>query len=404
MQENKTHRRNSLMYNFLFYGGKKMSKNIKKIAVLTGGGDCPGLNAVIRAVVKTAINQYSLEVVGVEDGFEGLIRQKIRKLNSFDVSGILAVGGTILGTSNKANPFKYWVDGKEIDVSDKLVHYCRDEKIDALVCIGGDGTLTMANQLYTQKGLSVVGVPKTIDNDLSATDRTFGFDSAVSCVSDAIDRIHSTAMSHHRIMIIETMGRYAGWIALHGGMAAGADLILLPEFPYDLEVIHEICHKRNRVGKRFTIIAIAEGARQKDGEMCVQKIVKDSTDPLRLGGISYKLAGDLEKIVNSEVRVTVLGHLQRGGSPTAYDRNLATSFGTKAVHLLMNNEIGTMSALKGNEVIGVSLQDAVGAQKKVTKNDPLLQSAISIGISFGIKADDLAIKNNILIEKSEAKT
>jgi 6-phosphofructokinase 1 len=228
-----------------------------------------------------------------------------------------------------------------------------------------------------------VGVPKTIDNDLNATDRTFGFDSAVSCVAEALDRIHSTAMSHHRIMVIETMGRYAGWIALHGGMAGGADVILIPEIPYEVEEVVKVCQERYRSGKKFTLIAIAEGAAPKGGTIAVQKVVKESTDPVRLGGAGYRLADDLEKITQMEVRVTVLGHLQRGGSPTAYDRNLGTRFGTEAVHLLMKGMFGRMVSLRGESIESVTLDEAVGQLRKVSCDDPLVRGGRALRISFG---------------------
>ncbi|MCA9401581.1 MAG: ATP-dependent 6-phosphofructokinase, partial [Candidatus Omnitrophica bacterium] len=265
---------------------------LKKIAILTGGGDCAGLNAVIRAVTKKVILQHDCEVVGIIDGYEGLIKKKTVDLSINDVSGILTLGGTILGTSNKANPYKYAVLKKNqvvySDKSKEVIDYLQSLKIDALVCIGGDGTLSIAHKLH-RDGIPVIGVPKTIDNDIRGTDITFGFDSAVEIVTEGIDRIHSTAQSHHRVMIIEVMGRTAGWIALHSGIAGGGDIILLPEIPYNIRAVAEKVKERSKKGKRFSIIVVSEGAKPKDGEVVVKKIVKDSAEKIRLGGISFLL-------------------------------------------------------------------------------------------------------------------
>ena len=292
----------------------------KRIAILTGGGDCPGLNAVIRAVTKKAIHDCGWEVLGIEDGFEGLIENRYRKLENHDVSGILSYGGTILGTSNVSNPYHYAVKKNEEvefhDVSSEVISNVKKFKIEGLVCIGGDGTLGIAKKLFDD-GIPVVGVPKTIDNDILSTDLTFGFDTAVDVVTEGIDRLHTTAQSHHRVMIIEVMGRHAGWIALYAGIAGGGDIILIPEIPYDINVIVQKVKERGRVGKRFSIVVIAEGARPQGGDLVIKKIVKESTDPVRLGGIGFVVGEQLEKLTGLEARCVVMGHLQRGGTPSA---------------------------------------------------------------------------------------
>ena len=295
-----------------------MEQKIKKIALLTGGGDCPGLNAVIRAVTRTAILNYGIEVIGYKFGYRGLYNNDFIPLTLDTVSGILHRGGTILYSSNKDNLFDYLVeeDGQMVkkDVSDVAVENLKKEGVDVLVVIGGDGTLTSARD-FARKGVKVIGVPKTIDNDLASTDVTFGFNTAIDVVTEALDRLHTTAESHHRIMLCEVMGRNAGWIALEAGIAGSADIILLPEIPYDINKIAEKVKEREEEGKNFTIIVVSEGAKPKDGEVVVAKIVADSPDPIRLGGIGNKLAGDLEKLIKDhEVRCTVLGHVQRGGN------------------------------------------------------------------------------------------
>lgn len=359
---------------------------IKTIGMLTGGGDCPGLNAVIRAVVKTAINRYGLRVIGFKDGYRGLVLNDYREVDLSDVSGILDKGGTILGTSNKDNPFKYLVTSKEPneykDMSDVCVENLVKLGIDCLIAIGGDGTLTSARDFY-RKGLNVIGVPKTIDNDLSATDTTFGFNTAVTTATDAIDKLHSTAESHHRVMILEVMGRYAGWIALEAGIAGGADVIIIPEIPYDICKISEKIIERKTDGKNFSIIVVAEGAKPLDGDLVVCKVVKDSPDPIRLGGIGNKLAEDIEKQIGIETRVTVLGHLQRGGHPTAYDRILSTRYGVKAVELAVEGKFGNMVSLQGKDIVYVSLEEAVGKVKNVKSDNDLIKAGRSVGVSFG---------------------
>ncbi len=353
-----------------------------RVGLLTGGGDCPGLNAVIRAVTKSLILQHNAEVIGFEDGFLGLIEQRIRPLSYSDVSGILTRGGTILGTSNKANPFKYFKRGGA-DVSPEVVKYCaRTLSLDAIVVIGGDGTMTIANGLR-ERGLNLVGVPKTIDNDLIGTDRTFGFSTATAIATEALDRLHTTAQSHHRVMILETMGRYAGWIALYAGVAGGADVILIPEIPFSLEEVIRVCREREVGGQRFTLICVAEGARFRDGEMVVRQQVADSPDPVRLGGISRVIEDALQHHVRSEIRTTILGHMQRGGSPNAYDRNLGTAFGAYAASMVAQGQYGRMVTINGGRLMSIPFAEVAGKTRTVPPDAPMLAAALSVGTSFG---------------------
>lgn len=359
---------------------------IKRIGVMTGGGDCPGLNAVLRAVVKTAMVKYKYEVIGFKDGYRGLVLNDHIKFKSGDVSGILDKGGTILGSSNRDNPFKFKVekDGKVeyVDMSDRVVENVKALGIDCMILIGGDGTLTSARD-FARKGLNVIGVPKTIDNDLSATDTTFGFMTAVDTATEAIDKLHSTAESHHRVMILEVMGRYAGWIALTSGIAGGADVILIPEILYDINKVSKKIIERAEAGKHFSIVVAAEGAKSLDGSLTVSKVVKDSPDPIRLGGIGNKIAEDIERVAGIETRVTVLGHLQRGGRPNPYDRLLSSRYGVRAVELVSEGKFGMMASLQGNAITAVSLEDAVGRLKTVPPDGELVKIAKSIGVSFG---------------------
>src|SRR5690554_1338774 len=363
-----------------------MGKEIKRIGILTGGGDCPGLNAVIRAVTRTAIIKYGLEVVGFINGYKGLYEGDIIKLDMDAVSGILPLGGTILYTSNKTNLFRmpYEINGETIykDLSDVGVKNIEKAGIDALIIIGGDGTLTSARD-FSRKGVNIIGVPKTIDNDLAYTDVSFGFNTAVSVATEALDRLHTTASSHHRIMCLEVMGRYAGWIALEAGLAGGADAILIPEIPFDIDKVARKVEERKEAGKEFSIVIIAEGAKPVSGEMVVRKVVEDSPDPIRLGGIARMVADQLEKIVGMESRATILGHLQRGGTPNSFDRNLSTRYGKFAVDLAMKGEFGHMVTLKGDQMSSVSLEDVIGNLKKVDTEGELVETAKSIGITFG---------------------
>lgn len=358
---------------------------IKKIAVLTGGGDCPGLNAVIRAVVRSAVNR-GIEVVGIKDGFKGAVEKEYMPLGLKDVSGILPRGGTILGTSNRDNPFSYAVeiDGRIVrqDLSDRVLANLRELNVGALVAIGGDGSLSIALEL-AGKGLKVVGVPKTIDNDLMATDMTFGFQSAVETAQYALDKLHTTAESHHRVMILEVMGRYAGWIALYSGIAGGADVILIPEIPYAIEKVAQAVNHRVQGNKKFSIIVVAEGAKPLGGEMVVERTFEGRTDPIKLGGIGAKVARDLEGLVKQETRVTVLGHIQRGGSPNTYDRVLSTRYGVAAVDAVIAGDFGKMVALQGAEIVRVPLAEAVNRLKQVEANDSVLLAARKMGLQFG---------------------
>ena len=350
------------------------------VGVLTGGGDCPGLNAVIRAVTLALINEFGARVTGIERGFHGLLTRSSRVLDAAAVAGILAEGGTVLGTHNKCDPFHFFAAGGA-DCSAQAVAYAQELGIEALVAIGGDGTMAIANQ-FGPLGLPVVGVPKTIDNDLFGTDRTFGFDSAVSVVSEALDRLSTTARSHGRVMIAETMGRYAGWIALEGGIAGGADVILIPELPFSVEHVAARCKEREQRGLA-TLICIAEGAHEAGHGLTVQRRVADSPDPLRLGGAGQVLQRQLEQHLDSEVRTTLLGHVQRGGSPTAFDRVLATRFGYHAAQLLRQRRFGEMVALRGDECTSVPISEVAGRTRLVPLDHGLVQAARGLGISLG---------------------
>ena len=363
------------------------NSTIKKIGILTGGGDCPGLNAVIRAAVKTAIIQYGWKVIGIEDGFEGLLKEgKTRPLLYDYVRGILARGGTILGSSNRGNPFEYkFKEGGKIvseDRSSVLVDNLRALEIDALVVIGGDGTLSIAREL-SKIGVNLVGVPKTIDNDLAATDVTFGFDTAINTATEAIDKIRTTGESHHRVMIVEVMGRYTGWIALQAGIASGADIILIPELPFKTDRVCDAINERITSGRNSTIIVVAEGAKPEGGDITVRMVVSDSHDPIRLGGIGDCLANEITEKTNLEARVTVLGHIQRGGTPSAFDRILATRLGAAAVDVLASGTFGRMVCLHSTRIESVVLDDAVKQLKKVPPDGDVVRAARSIGISFG---------------------
>jgi len=361
------------------------TKKVKRIGILTGGGDCPGLNAVIRGVTKPALD-YGLKVYGILDGFEGVVDGKIIELNNKDVSGILARGGTILGSSNKGDPF-HWPETKngKVKITDRskaaLDNYERWE-LDAVIAIGGDGTMHITNQL-SRLGMNVIGVPKTIDNDLAATDQTFGHDSAVYVVTDALDRLHTTASSHHRIMVIEVMGRYAGWIALNGGLAGGADVILIPEIPFKWEAVYNKVLTRSLMGKRFSLVCVAEGAKPIDGKMIVREKDKKRTDPIRLGGIGEYVSKKIGENTGLESRYTVLGHLQRGGSPTPFDRILSTKFGTNAIQLAIKKQFGYMVSLKGTDIKSVKIEDAISHQKLVKKTDQAVLAASAVGGSLG---------------------
>ena len=361
-----------------------------RIGILTGGGDCPGINAVIRAVARKAILEYKAEIIGIEDGYDGLVNDKYRKLENRELSGILTLGGTILGTSKKANPYRYAIkkDGKLTfkNMSKTALKNIKSLDLSCLVCIGGDGTLGIAYKLF-KDGIPIVGIPKTIDNDIMGTDITFGFASAVGVATEGIDRLHTTAQSHHRVMILEVMGHNAGWLALYSGVAGGGDIILIPEIPYDINAIVEKVKERNRRGKRFSIVVVAEGAKPKGGEIVIQRIVKESADPIRLGGIGFVLGDQIEKISGIETRTVVMGHLQRGGSPTPLDRVLATELGTRAVDMIMAKKFGFMVAVRKNLFIPVPLKDVAKGTRKVPLDHPLVKSARSLDTCFGDKCN-----------------
>jgi phosphofructokinase-like protein len=366
---------------------------LRRIGIMSGGGDCPGLNAVIRAVTKTAIAEHGLEVFGIEDGFLGLIEDRVRPLSFDDVSNILNLGGTILGASNKADPANFCVgfdeQGRPIceDVTDRVVEHARAHRLDAVVAIGGDGTMTGA-ALLAERGLRFVGAPKTIDNDLVGTEVTFGFHTAVVTATEALDRIRTTAASHSRVMLVEMMGRNAGWLTLYAGIASGADVILIPEIPYSLDVVVERCLARRKKRRAYTLIAVAEGAKPVGGEVVVERVVRDSPDPIRLGGVSQVLCEQIGERTHHECRATILGHVQRGGSPVPYDRVLGTQFGHQAVELLVAGEFNRVVVMQQGRLTSVPLAEVADKQRTVPLDDPLLTAARATGATFG---DQLAV-------------
>ncbi len=355
----------------------------RRIGILTGGGDAPGLNAVIRAVVKAATN-CRCQCIGLEDSFDGLLDPtRSRVLTPKDVTGILRIGGTVLGTSNRGNPFEYPSDdtGTSADYSGRCIETFHRLGLDALVVIGGDGTLAIAHE-FAKRGLPVVGVPKTIDNDIVETVNTFGFYTAVEFATGAIDRLHTTAHAHHRVMVVEVMGRNAGWIALYSGVAGGADAILIPEIPFDIDRVADRVLERERWGARFSLVVAAEGAIPVAGELSMLKGDERPGNP-RLGGIGKKVAIQLEPLVKKETRHVVLGHLQRGGAPNAYDRMLATRFGAAAMRLINTNDFGKMVAFKPPDILSVPLESVVGRTKNVPLDSDILMTARALGISLG---------------------
>jgi phosphofructokinase-like protein len=338
--------------------GKGMSGAERmKVGILSGGGDAPGINAVIRAVVKKGIHNYGYEMIGIKDGWAGLVVENCVPLGLKEASGILQRGGSILGTS-RTNPFK---DGKG---PENVARNAKKVGLGAIVAIGGDDTLGVAHKLK-EYGLKCVGVPKTIDNDLSGTDYTFGFMTAVGIATDALDKLHTTAETHHRVIVLEVMGRYTGWIALEAGMAGGADVILIPEKPFDIEEVCECIRQRQQRGKNFSIIVVAEGSKPRGGVEIVYSESLDEFGHIRFGGIGYYLGKEIEKRMNIETRVVVLGHLQRGGSPTAFDRILATRFGIAAIDLVHEHKFDCMVALKGNKIVSVPFESVIGKRKTV---------------------------------------
>jgi ATP-dependent phosphofructokinase / diphosphate-dependent phosphofructokinase len=358
----------------------------KRIGILTGGGDCPGLNAVIRGVVKAASGR-GWDVIGIEDGFDGFLHpEKCRPLCLEDVRGILPRGGTILGTTNRGNPFSFPIvrEGKVelVDVSDEVVSRIERLGISGLVVVGGDGSLKIALDLMA-KGIPIVGVPKTIDNDLLETDVTFGYNTALQTATDALDRLHSTAESHHRVMVLEVMGRYAGWIALESGIAGGADVILIPEIPYDLEKVCAAIVERGKRGRRFSVIVAAEGAYPKGGNRVVREAAGGRSVVERLGGVGEMLSRELGSFLEMDIRATVLGHLQRGGTPSTFDRCLGSRFGVKAVELIEGGAFGQMACLKGRQITSVAIEDAIRSLNLIDPAGEMVQHAEALGIMLG---------------------
>ncbi|MEM7754130.1 MAG: ATP-dependent 6-phosphofructokinase [Planctomycetota bacterium] len=362
--------------------------NVKRIGILTGGGDCPGLNAVIRAVTKDAVN-HGIEVFGIRDGFLGLIEDNVEPLDRESVAGIIVDGGTILGSSNKANPtaFVTGLDdaGKPIveDVSDRCMATIEKYGLQALVCLGGDGTMSAAAP-FADRGINCIGVPKTIDNDLWGSELTFGFQTAVDTATDALDRVHSTAASHHRTIVVEVMGRNAGWLALSAGIASGSDVILLPEIPFDMDDVCNTVNKRVARGARGTIVCVSEGAKPEGGEQIVDRVDPTSPDPIRLGGIAKWVAGKIEDGTGIETRSVVLGHVQRGGGPVASDRVLATRFGHAAAELLRKGKRNRLVVMQGGRLTDVEIQSAANKQRLIVpETDDLIEAARSVYTCFG---------------------
>lgn len=357
----------------------------KTIGILSGGGDAPGLNAVIRAVVKTATGEFGMRVMGIEDSFEGLIGTPcIRDLTAMDVRGLLPRGGTILGTRNRGFFQEYNTQGEVVKLEKMYRTVCDNLAyldIEALVVVGGDGTMGIASGL-AEMGVPVIGVPKTIDNDLACTELTFGFMTALDIATEALDRLHTTAESHDRVMILEVMGRHTGWIALHSGLAGGADVILIPEIPFSMESVANKIRERERQGSPFSIVVVAEGASEVGHELVYQE-TGNSKQARRLGGLGIKVRDDLERLTGRETRAVILGHLQRGGRPNAFDRVLATTFGTHAVRELANGKHTVMVALQAGDIVTVPLADALTSTKCVPLNGQMIRSARDTGISFG---------------------
>ena len=355
---------------------------IRRLGILTGGGDAPGLNAVIRSLVRTAERAGGVASTGIVDGFEGLLDRRFVPLDHAATSGLVRRGGTVLGTTNRCNPFAFaGADGVPRDRSREVLANAREAGLDGVVVIGGDGSLRIADELG-RLGLPVVGVPKTIDNDLAATDFTFGFWTAIGTATDALDRLRDTAESHHRVMMLEVMGRDAGWIALYAGIAGAADVILIPEIPYRIETIEATVERRAARGQAYSLIVVAEGARPEGGE--ASYLTRDAGDGHpRHGGAAERLAGELRPRIAHEIRSTVLGHLQRGGSPVPFDRILATRLGARAAELALAARWGRMVCLRGDAITDVAIADAVARQKFVDPTGDLVATARATGIGFG---------------------
>ena len=366
-----------------------MSTPTRRIGILTGGGDCPGLNAVIRAVTKTAIYRYGARVLGIEDGFLGLVEDRVGPLTTIHVSGILATGGTILGTDNRCNPVRYHVgdDDEGNPIFENVVDQCMDtikrHQIDSLIVIGGDGTMSIASH-FAAEGINCIGVPKTIDNDIHGTDITFGFTTAYTTATLSLDRLHSTAASHHRVIVCEVMGRNAGWIALHAGVASGSDVILIPEIPFHFDAINDFVKDRNDRWRGFSIVCCAEGAAPADGDKVVARHDPTSPDPVRYGGIGEVVADAIEDATGIETRTTVLGHVIRGGPPVAADRILATQFGHHALELLMSGKENRMVIMRNGELGDVDIHTTANRQRLVNLDHPLIDAARGVRTSFGV--------------------
>lgn len=360
--------------------------SIKKIALLTGGGDCPGLNSAIRAVVQACILEHGIQVVGIPDGFKGLLENKFVPLDLINTTGIFTKGGTILGSSNVDTPFSVPItrNGKKVyeDRSDEVLEHLKQERVDAMIVIGGDGTQAISHGM-AKKGLKVVGIPKTIDNDLNGTEFTIGFFTAVSTAVDALDKLHTTAESHHRIMVVEVMGRNAGWIALFAGLGGDADAILIPEIPYQLAKVGRFLNDLYHTRKRYSIIVVAEGAKAVGGEVTVSRIIEDSPEKVRLGGVGNHVAAELEKITGRETRAITLGHLLRGGPPEGFDRILASRFGVAAVRAVVEEKFDTMVSYRNDNVELVPLETGAGKNRYIGTESPFLIAARHRGINFG---------------------
>ncbi|MDY0200173.1 MAG: ATP-dependent 6-phosphofructokinase [Bacteroidales bacterium] len=363
---------------------------MKRVLVATGGGDCPGLNAVIRAVVKRAEQETNWEVIGSIESFNGILREptEIRVLDERSVAGIHVQGGTIIGSTNKGGPFAWPIKNNDgtwdyVDRSDEMIRKLKYLGVDAVISIGGDGSQKISQALY-EKGLNIIGVPKTIDNDLSATDLTFGFQTAVQIATEAVDKLVTTAASHNRVLVLEVMGRFAGWIALHAAIAGGAEVCLIPEIPYDLDIVLERLQSRYSKGKGNAIVVVAEGAKPKDGEITAEKSQEIGYSNIRLGGVAHKISYDLKKAgFEADMRETVLGHLQRGGIPTAFDRVLASQFGVKSFEMVLEGKFGQMVAYRNNDIISVPLTDAIGKPNFVDPSSSLVRTARGLDICLG---------------------
>ena len=365
-----------------------MSAPIRRIGILTGGGDCPGLNAVIRAVTKSALYRHGIRVFGIEDGFQGLIEDRVRELVALNVSGILNRGGTVLGTSNRSNPSRVFVgrDAAGEPIFENRVDACLEviarHELDAIVVIGGDGTMSCAAP-SVERGINCIGVPKTIDNDIVGTEITFGFTTAYTTATMSLDRLHTTAESHHRVIVCETMGRNSGWLALHAGIASGSDVILLPEIPYDIDAVCRFVESRRDRGRGFSIVCCAEGASAAGGERSVGRVDDTSPDPIRLGGIGSRVADAIEHRTGIETRTTVLGHIQRGGPPVAADRVLATRFGHAAIELLTAGARDRMVVMRNGAITDIDIREVAGRQRLVPPDHELVRMARAVRTCFG---------------------